>query len=179
MSQLLIDASPASHRRGPRVPAPPPGAAPVSLWTGGSPRLLPPLRLVQVRRQLAGLPSARERIVEDCVIMNPLGRTPLDGTDRTLTSGHGEELPRIFSIISETRLAVSEEEGEEKPIYAELKVPAGGEQQTKGGEEEEEGEVLKNKLRVVEGGRKGVEYWQITTKEMAKFRPCTQIVIRR
>jgi hypothetical protein len=178
MSQLLVDASPAPHRRGPQVPPPPPGAAPAALWTGGSPRRLPPPRLVQSRR-----PLATERSIEDCVIVNPLGRTPLDGTDRTLTSGHGEEPPRIFSIPSETRPAVNEEEGEEEPIYAELKAPAVGEQLTKAqreeGEGEEQGEVLKNSLRVVEGGRKGVEYWQITTKEMAKFRPCTQIVIRR
>jgi hypothetical protein len=175
MSQLLVDAtSPASHRRGPQVPPPPPGAAPAALWMGGSPRRLPPPRLVQSRRPLAGLPPTIDRSVEDCVIVNPLGRTPLDGTDRTLTSGHGEEPPRIFSIPSETRPAVNEEEGKEEPIYAELKPPVVEEQQTK-----EEGEVLKNTLRVVEGGRKGVEYWQITTKEMAKFRPCTQIVIRR
>jgi hypothetical protein len=176
MSQLLVDASPASHRRGPQVPPPPPGAAPTALWMGGSPRLLPPPRLVQLRR-----PLATERSVEDCVIVNPLGRTPLgDGTDRTLTSGHGEEPLRVFSIPSETRPAVNDEKGEEEPIYAELKAPpAVREQQTKEDGEEEEGEVLKNKLRAVEGGRKGVEYWQITTKEMAKFRPCTQIVIRR
>jgi hypothetical protein len=172
MSQLLV-ASPASHRRGPQVPPPPPGAAPAALWTGGSPRRLPPPRLVQSRRPLAGLRPTIGCSVEDFVIVSPLGRTPLDGTDRTLTSGHGKEPLRVFSIPSETRPAVSEEEGAEEPIYAELKVPAGGEQQTK------EGEVLKNKLRVVEGRRKGVEYWQITTKEMAKFRPCTQIVIRR
>jgi hypothetical protein len=86
-----------------------------------------------------------------------------------------------------------QEEGAE-PIYAEIRAPVqpatGGQQQEAAKErdgvvvkekEEEEGQqqLKKNKLAVVEGGKKSVEYWQITTKEMTKFRPCTQVVIRR
>ena len=76
------------------------------------------------------------------------------------------------------------EQGEEvEPIYAEIKVPV----QTVQDEEkevvvEEEKAMKKNKLAAVDGcggKKKGVEYWQITTKEMTKFRPCTQVIIRR
>ena len=73
------------------------------------------------------------------------------------------------------------EQGEEvEPIYAEIKVPV----QTVQDEEkevvvEEEKAMKKNKLAAVDRGGGKKEYWQITTKEMTKFRPCTQVIIRR
>jgi hypothetical protein len=123
--------------------------------------------------------------VEECVIVNPLGAlsAPLDTAERTVTSGYSERPLGSLPIPREPvrSPACTEEEGEEggtEPIYAEIRAPGGVGDQVK---ELTEGvpEVLKNKLAPVEGAKKGVEYWQITTKEMARFRPCTQILIRR
>ena len=193
MSQLLnpTPPPPALHRRGAQVLPPPPphlsaGAAPAvatAAWRGDFQERLPaPPRLVPSRRAVSAQgqrPSTTtERDATDCVIVNPLA-PPLDRTG--VTSGYyyyGEEPPRRIPrpIPTDTAPAAVRSSGdqEEEPIYAEIRIPP---EELK---DPVEGRVLKNQLTAVEGsGRKGVEYWQITTKEMAKFRPCTQVIIRR
>ena len=157
----------------------PPGALIAVPRSGPLPRLVPSHRLISAESR---------RRAEDCVIVNPLA--PLGPS--AVTSGYsegplgllpcpGEEQQEGSSMVS---CSQGKEQGEEvEPIYAEIKVPV----QTVQDEEkevvvEEEKAMKKNKLAAVDGGggkKKGVEYWQITTKEMTKFRPCTQVIIRR
>jgi hypothetical protein len=190
MSQLLVSSSPALHRRGPQVPPPQlTGAAPaITASSGGCspPSFSQPQRLApSIQPPTAARRPWKEMDVEECVIVNPLGAlsAPLGTAERTVTSGYSERPLGSLPIPREPvrSPACTEEEGEEggtEPIYAEIRAPGGVGDQVK---ELTEGapEVLKNKLAPVEGTKKGVEYWQITTKEMARFRPCTQILIRR
>ena len=64
----------------------------------------------------------------------------------------------------------------EEPIYAEIKPKMeepGKEEATDSVTTEDEGKTSRK------GKKKEVEYWQITAKEVVKFRPCTETFIHR
>ena len=64
---------------------------------------------------------------------------------------------------------------DEEPIYTEIKpkLLANVEEKEEKVPEEEDTAVSNS------GRKKEVEYWQITAKEVVKFRPCTETFIQR
>ena len=66
--------------------------------------------------------------------------------------------------------SVGSQQAAEEPIYAEIK-PCKVEK-TLNKVEQQENEA-------VPGRKKEIEYWQITAKEVVKFRPCTETFIQR
>ena len=65
---------------------------------------------------------------------------------------------------------VGSQQAVEEPIYAEIK-PCKVEKTLIKVEQQEN--------EAVQGRKKEIEYWQITAKEVVKFRPCTETFIQR
>ena len=77
------------------------------------------------------------------------------------------------------------QEATEEPIYAEIKPANQGEIKPSQGEIKLE-KILKAEQESenpsgggLGGKKKEIEYWQITAKEVVKFRPCTETFIQR
>ena len=100
--------------------------------------------------------SLPTRHIPGSVIVNPLPPSAV----------HDPVAPQV-----EEGLDHQQEEGE--PIYAEIKPKSEEQRKEEVHVKEDEGKV-KSK-----GKKKEVEYWQITAKEVVKFRPCTETFIYR
>ena len=136
------------------------------------------------------------------VIVNPLPGTlhhhhPLTGgptvvgrTSRTdlvaapinqSVAAGGHQPPRVREDeLDQIESGGSQEETEE-PIYAEIKPSQGLIKLEKILKPEQESEKLSGGGGGggVGGRKKEIEYWQITAKEVVKFRPCTETFIQR
>ena len=113
-----------------------------------------------------GAPDLRAPAVSSSVIVNPLPPS-YNLQPRQNNSQKVEELEKSPAV--------------EEPIYMEIKPKIDKEE-----EMEEKQEKMQEKVRncleevgVKGGRRKEVEYWQITAKEVVKFRPCTETFINR
>jgi len=103
-------------------------------------------------------------------------RTDLVEPINQSAGGGGRELDELDEIES----GGSQEETEE-PIYAEIKPSQGSIKLEKILKPEQESEKLSGGGGGggVGGRKKEIEYWQITAKEVVKFRPCTETFIQR
>lgn len=99
-------------------------------------------------------------------------RTDLVEPINQSAGGGGRELDELDEIES----GGSQEETEE-PIYAEIKPSQGSIKLEKILKAEQESE--KPPGGGGGGKKKEIEYWQITAKEVVKFRPCTETFIQR
>ena len=136
------------------------------------------------------------------VIVNPLPGTlhhhhhPLTGGSRTdlgaaainqSLAGGGGQLTRVREDELGQIESGGSQEATEEPIYAEIK-PSQGEIKPSQGEIKLE-KILKAEQESenpsggggggLGGKKKEIEYWQITAKEVVKFRPCTETFIQR
>ena len=117
------------------------------------------------------------------VIVNPLPGTLLTGgptvvgrTDLVAAinqSGGGQPPPVREDELGQIE---SSQEAAEEPIYSEIKPNLESKTQEKILKPEQESE---NPGGGGGGKKKEVEYWQITAKEVVKFRPCTETFIQR
>ena len=101
------------------------------------------------------------------VIVNPLPGG-LAGTGADLVAA----INQSTQAESEGRDTEVPREEAEEPVYAEIK--------PRGEKVAEEEEVEVDELAETNSGnKKEIEYWQITAKEVVKFRPCTETFIQR
>lgn len=127
------------------------GSRGVLVGGGGTPQ-----RTVSQVRAPAGFNS---------VIVNPL--PPTHNMD-TVPFNHTQTYPG-HSLREELEKKPNTEEAEE-PIYQEIKPKP---------EEKTEVEEAAVQQQQQPGRKKEIEYWQITAKEVVKFRPCTETFIKR
>ena len=108
--------------------------------------------------------------------INPSGGATDHGQ---IYTGRPDELGRTGSL--EPDMELESTAAQDEPIYTEIKPRAEGEVGSSNFQidkiplaDEEEGLALNNF-----GKKKEIEYWQITAKEVVKFRPCTETFIQR
>ena len=114
-----------------------------------------------------------------------LGSTGTSRTDlvepinQSAAGGGGQPTPvRELDELDEIESGGSQEATEE-PIYAEIKPSQGSIKLEKILKTEQESEKPPGGGGGGGGKKKEIEYWQITAKEVVKFRPCTETFIQR
>lgn len=120
------------------------------------------------------------------VIVNPIPPSSIGGVfvnplppSSTLETGTKPSLrqPSIYNPKDGDQ--IDAKPNPEEPIYQEIKPRSEKKEVKEEGTKEVE---VRNKLEEVPaqtGRKKEVEYWQITAKEVVKFRPCTETFINR
>lgn len=124
--------------------------------------------ILQGRNPILRIPG-----VPSSVIVNPLPPTSLQ--DLVIQPQPRHPSHPIYNPKDELEKIGSNPEPVE-PIYQEIKPRT-----DKDEKREVEEEQVRNKLEEVssQGRKKEIEYWQITAKEVVKFRPCTETFINR
>ena len=104
----------------------------------------------------------------------------MEPINQSAAGGGGQPPPvRGLDELEEIESGGSEEATEE-PIYAEIKPNQGSIKLEKILKTEQESEKPPGGGGGGGGGKKKeIEYWQITAKEVVKFRPCTETFIQR
>jgi len=125
------------------------------------------------------------------VIVNPLPGTLLHPSSLTTGATGSTSRTDLVEPINQSagggvreldELAEIESGGSEEPIYAEIKPSQASIKLEKILKAEQEGENPSGGGGGGDGGggkKKEIEYWQITAKEVVKFRPCTETFIQR
>ena len=122
------------------------------------------------------------------VIVNPLLAVQLGQQvsvpEQHLVPSINESLGQIYSVKDElSQLTSNKDTNFSEPIYAEIKPKLL--EISEGESDLEESQLKGNKFLEEEysqnskGKKKEIEYWQITAKEVVKFRPCTETFIKR
>ena len=146
-----------------------------------------PLPGTLLHHPLTGGPTVVGRTSRTDLVAAPINQSVAAG---------GQQPPRVREDELDQIESGGSQEATEEPIYAEIK-PSQGEIKPNQGEiKPNQGEIKLEKILKAEqesenpsgggggggglgGKKKEIEYWQITAKEVVKFRPCTETFIQR